>query len=353
MTESYDQKIQKAMSHLIPVYTHLELTYRCNERCIHCYATVNATKQKELTIDEYKNILDQLADLGTLYLAMTGGEIFVRNDFFKIAQYAKKKSFALRLFTNAYNLTEDIIQQIVDLNPLRIEISLYGMTESVHDQITNIPGSFNRTMDGINQLIKKGLNLTIKVPVMQQNLSEVNLVKKFAEERSLEFISNPTIVPRGDGSIDNLQYRLTNKQLQYYFEKINHEWYFKQPALDKTLCGAGKGIMAISPYGEVFPCVQMPIKVGDLRKQSLREIWFNSSELKQVRSLVLSKIKGCSSCENIQYCNPCPGLALVEDGDLFGPSSEACRQANVRKAVFTNKKDWQPNPNIPENECLV
>ncbi len=353
MTDSYDQKMQQAISHLVPVYTHLELTYRCNQRCIHCYATVNQSKQKELTTNEYKNIFDQLADLGTLFLAMTGGEIFMRKDFFDIAEYAKKKSFALRLFTNGTSITKAIAKQVIELNPLRIEISLYGMSSKIHDKITKIPGSFVRTMDGILLLSKMGQNLTIKVPVMQQNISEVHLVKTFAEENGMEFISNPTIVPRGDGSIDNLQYRLTNEQLNYYFSNINSDWYFKQPALNRTLCGAGKGIMAISPYGEVFPCVQIPIQVGDLRKQSLREIWFHSPELKQIRSLTLSNIKGCSNCADIKYCNPCPGLALTEDADIYGPSSEACRQAKIRKIVLTNKKDWQPNPRIPESECLI
>ena len=355
MSDSYDSKIQEAMGHLIPVYTHLELTYRCNEKCVHCYATVNHSSKKELTVQEYKSIFDQLADLGTLYLAMTGGEILVRQDFFDIAQYAKKKAFALRLFTNGISITENVAKQIADLNPLRVEISLYGMSPNIHDKITQIAGSFIRTRDSILLLSKMGINLTIKVPAMRENIDEILLIKKFTEDHGLEFISNPLIVPMGNGCLDNLQYRLTDKQLKFFYQHVNNEWFFNTPALDKTLCNAGKGIMSISPYGEVFPCVQVQTLAGDLRKQSLSDIWFNSQVLTQIRSLSLSRIKGCSNCDNIEYCNPCPGLALAEDGDIYTNSSEACRQAKVRKTVFANKKDWQPTPdkNSFAGDCIV
>ncbi len=338
INETYDQKIQRAVNHAIPVYAHLELTYRCNEHCIHCYALANRTKQKELSSDEFKSIFDQLADLGTLYLVMTGGEIFCRGDFFEIAQYARKKSFALRLFTNGLSVTPEIISQLVDLNPLRIEISLYGLTPKVHDQITGITGSFRRTRQAIDLLLKNNLALTIKTPVMRSNCGEIIPIKQFARAHHVEFISNPTIVPRSDGSKDNLQYRLSDADLQNYFLQANHEWSFKNPNQNGSLCGAGKGMLAVSPYGDITPCVQLPIKAGNVRNRSLQHLWLQSPELIKLRSTTLSNFRQCAACPDIDYCNPCPGLAMVEDGDMLNPCSEACRQARIRRAVFASQK---------------
>lgn len=355
MVETYSQKIQRAVNHSIPIYTHLELTYRCDQRCIHCYATIKKNSRKELSTNQYKKILDELADLGTLYLAITGGEIFMREDFFEIAHYARKKSFALRLFTNGISVNEKTARQIAELKPLRIEVSLYSITPGIHDQITQIPGSHTKTINAIMTMLKFRLKVVVKVPVMRQNLGEVLQIRDFAREIGAEFLSNPTIVPRGDGSTDNLKYRLTDEQLDYYFKEINNEWYFKTPSPDQTLCGAGKGIMAISPYGEVYPCVQMDVQIGDLTKQSLKDIWYNSQELKKIRELKLSKLDQCAACSNISYCNPCPGLALAENGSISAPASEACRQAQSRKRVFgkiTNKQK-QPEYSISGDDCVI
>ena len=330
---NYNDLEKKACANNTPVYAHLELTYACNLKCIHCFTVSNSSK-KELSNVEVKLILDQLADLGTLYMSLTGGEIFVRNDFFDIADYARKKGFALRLFTNGTLISPEIARKIYDISPLLVEISLYGMTPEIHEAVTKVPGSLSRTIDAIKQLTKLGIRVLIKTSVMKINLSEVKLIEKFAADMGAEFKSDPVISPMFNGAPDPVKFRINDKDLLWYFKNVNGEWKINKLNPDVPLCNAGKGVMAINPYGEVFPCVRIPIKAGDLRKQSLDEIWNKSAVMQEIRELTLSKLKHCAACDDIIYCNPCPGLALTEHGDILLPAEECCRQAKMRKAAI-------------------
>ena len=162
----------------------------------------------------------------------------------------------------------------------------------------------------------------------------MKLIKKFAADMGAEFKSDPVISPMFDSALDPVKFRISDKDLLWYFKNLNGEWKINKPDPDVPLCNAGKGVMAINPYGEVFPCVRIPIKAGDFRKQSLDEIWNQSAVMKEIRELTLSKLKHCAACEDIIYCNPCPGLALMEHRDILLPAKECCRQARIRKAAI-------------------
>jgi MoaA/NifB/PqqE/SkfB family radical SAM enzyme len=135
------QQIQeRAARKKIPFSCHFDLTYHCNLNCVHCY--VVKEDRPELNTAEVKSILDQLAAAGTLYLSFSGGEIFTREDFFEIAEYARKLHFALRLLTNGTLIDEETADRIAALNPDLVSISIYSANPEIHDEITSVPGSF-------------------------------------------------------------------------------------------------------------------------------------------------------------------------------------------------------------------
>ncbi|MFQ5768905.1 MAG: radical SAM protein [bacterium] len=332
-TKSYGEIERKASAKNIPLYAHLELTYMCNLKCVHCYLA-HSIQQEELSTDEMKHVIDQLAELGTLYLSLTGGEILCRNDFFEIAEYARAKNFALRLFTNATLITPDIARQIQKICPLFVEISLYGISPEVHDSITQVPGSHSRTIDAIHLLKEKGINLLIKTVVMRLNFAEVLAVKNFTNKMGAIFRADPVISPKLDGATEPLNLRIDDDELLGLFREINNDWKLNHPDPDSPLCNAGKSVLAINPNGEVFPCLRISNKAGAIKKQPLNHIWKSSEVMKKVRELTLTKLKSCVSCDDMMYCNPCPGLALLEHGELDTPAMESCRQAGIRKMVF-------------------
>lgn len=317
----------------IPMYAHLELTYRCNLKCVHCY-TVPQEADNELTTNEAYSILNQLAELSVLYLSLTGGEALLRNDFFEIAHYARKKDFALRIFTNATLIDENIAKQLADLCPLFVEISLYGISAKTHEAITAVPGSFERTMAAIRILQTHKLNIHIKSPVMTLNIHELEAIRTFARDIGAMFRPDPVIFPKLDSSDIPLNYRINEEGLGWYFREISPEWKPRPLPLDKTVCNAGKGIMAISPYGDVYPCLRIQNNAGNVRTSALTEIWTNSPIMKEIRELTLTNLKRCAICDDIQYCSPCPGIALLEHGDITQPANECCRQARTRRKNF-------------------
>ena len=139
---------KKAVDRYIPINAHLELTNNCNLKCVHCYVVKEKTRS-ELNYSEIINLLDQLADAGCLWLALTGGEVLTRDDFFDIAFYAKKKNFALRIMTNGTLIDESAADSIAELAPVAVDMSLYSATKDTHDTITQTKGSFEKTLRAI------------------------------------------------------------------------------------------------------------------------------------------------------------------------------------------------------------
>ena len=121
----------KADQNRTPLNVHLELTYRCNEQCVHCYCVVEHGREQEvrrheLTLDEIQRLLDELADMGALYLTLSGGEVMVRPDFFDIAEHARRRGFVYRVFTNGIGLTEAKVERLAALEPLTVELSIFS-----------------------------------------------------------------------------------------------------------------------------------------------------------------------------------------------------------------------------------
>src|SRR6202166_3404462 len=132
----------KALRLGIPLSVQLDLTYRCNERCVHCY--LDHDDHGEMTTAEITSLLDQLAEAGVFFLTMSGGEILMRKDFFEILEYARALRFCVKLKTNAVLIRERQAERIRSLDVHSIQISIYSHRPEIHDAITKVPGSLKR-----------------------------------------------------------------------------------------------------------------------------------------------------------------------------------------------------------------
>ena len=130
----------KALELGIPISVQLDLTYRCNERCVHCY--LDHDDHGEMNTAEIKHLLDEMAEAGVLFLTLSGGEIFLRKDFFEILEYARALTFAVRLKTNAILVREREAERLRELGVENIQISIYSHRPEVHDAITIGAGIF-------------------------------------------------------------------------------------------------------------------------------------------------------------------------------------------------------------------
>jgi radical SAM protein with 4Fe4S-binding SPASM domain len=333
---------RKAFDLGIPLSVHIDVTYRCNERCVHCYLDHN--DHGEMTTAEIKGVLDQLAEAGVFFLTFSGGEVFLRRDFFELLEYARRLLFNVKIKTNAVMIGAREAQRLRGLAPDTIQISVYSHRPEVHDAITKLPHSFERTMKAICFLRDQGLKVTIANVLMTANLSDHYQLQKLAAEMGVHYTVDPTITPMMDGDTSVLSLRIPGEELREIFHNPaltpNREEFCAPPKpvtdadLEGYSCSAGHSFCYISPYGDVFPCVQFPLPSGNVRRQKFLEIWNGSPQLQEVRSIQAKHLTVCSSCAHVSSCTRCPGLAYME-GNMRGPSTADCEKSFYRTGVPT------------------
>src|ERR1019366_4104876 len=181
----------KALKRGIPLSVQLDLTYRCNERCVHCY--LDHHDHGEMTTAEIKDLLDQMADAGVFYLTISGGEILMRRDFFEILEYARARTFCIKLKTNGILIRQKEADRIVSLSVESVQISIYSHLPKVHDAITKLPGSLVQSIEAIRRLRAHGIHVIMANVLMVQNARDYHGVKALAAELGAQFMIDPTI----------------------------------------------------------------------------------------------------------------------------------------------------------------
>jgi AdoMet-dependent heme synthase len=331
---------QKAMDLGIPLSVHFDITYRCNERCVHCY--LDHDDLGEMTTAEIEDVLDQLADAGVFFLALSGGEVLMRRDFFDIVEHARRRLFNVKIKTNGVMIREPEARRLRQLGVEQVQISVYSHRPEVHDGITKLPGSLRRTIEAIRFLKLQGLKVSMANVLMTANLFDNQGVMSLAKDLGVSYTLDPTITPKIDGNTAVLALRAPAAELRRVFrneELVGNVAEFCAPpaapdedVMDGYPCSAGHTSCYISPYGDVFPCVQFPLPSGNLRREKFVEIWQHSSALKEVRSIRARDLTTCSTCSHVGSCSRCPGLAYME-GNMRGPSSADCEKSFQRTGI--------------------
>jgi AdoMet-dependent heme synthase len=315
----------------IPISVIIELTRNCNVSCCHCY---NLKDNAELSFAQIKNIARQLRQAGTLFLSLTGGEIFTKQDIFDICFYLRRSGFDLSLFTNGTLINQNNIKLIRELNLSEVGISIQGASASTHDRITGSAGSFVRSIEAISLLKNAQIPVNLKCTLMQENFAEYKQVIKLANQLGVSYMIDPIISPKDDGSKNILKHRLDAKQLAvFYKDELSKQKSVvnQDHADDDFICPAGSVMASISAKGDVYPCIQLPEKIGNVFESDFKAIWENSKFLKQLRKKV--NIEQCNNCRIAALCTRCPGLAYLEDGDAFGISKIACLNASIYEEI--------------------
>lgn len=330
-----------------PLQVAIEITRRCPLECQHCYNNLPMgdlqARNSELTKEEHFKLLDDLAELGCLWVLFTGGEIFARKDFLEIYTHAKRKGFLITLFTNGILVNEKIADYLREWPPFQIEITLYGRTRETYEALTQIPSSYERCMRGIRLLRNRNLPLKLKTVPTTINKHEVLSMKSFAEEElGVEFKFDSMVNPRIDCSQSPLAVRLSPEDvvaLDLHSPKMATEYRIRAeheiqnpPALQQspTLYGCGGGVnsFAVDPQGRMSICVLSHQESYDVRSGSLREGW--EYFLKAVRERKRKTLSKCVNCRLHSLCSMCPANGELENGDPESPVEFLCEVAHLR-----------------------
>jgi len=322
----------------VPLHALYEVTERCNYACPHCYLPHRG--DGELTTDEAKRLVDDLAAAGTMFLTLSGGEPFLRRDFPEIALHAREREFALRIFTNGWFVDDARADFLAALCPMAVEISLYGPDPETFEAVTQVPGSFERTRDAIARLASRGVRTLAKTPALSTNARRIPEIAALARDLGAEFRFDALVAPMDGGETPPLALRPSDDDLAHVFRWEAREAGGHVPEakpLDAAPCNAGRGAVAISPRGDVFPCVAIKVPAGNVRERAFGEIWRHGPILERVRSITVGSLRECATCEDRPWCPRCAGVAMWEHGSLEAPSLEACRIAAERRAAHEGR----------------
>ena len=340
MSSLMEEMNERALKAGVPLSVQFDLTYRCNERCVHCY--LDHDDYGELTAPEIMGVLDQLAEAGVFFLCFSGGEVLMRRDFFRILEYARSLLFGVKVKTNAFMIGKNEADRLCELSVQSVQVSVYSHRPEVHDAITKLPGSLKRSLAGIALLRERGMKVVIANVLMRQNLDDYFGVVALAKELGADYTFDPTITPRMDHDRSILGLGIGPSDLERVFrtrELVGNVEQFCAPppavdddTLEGLPCSASHTFCYISPYGDVYPCVQFPLPTGNVRQQKFLEIWNDSPQMNEIRSIRGRDLPTCKSCSHLGTCSRCPGLAYME-GNMRGPSSQDCEKSFARTGI--------------------
>jgi radical SAM protein with 4Fe4S-binding SPASM domain len=338
---------QRTSGKRVPMEVSIEVTRRCPLACLHCYNNLSmsdtAARKAELSVEEYRRLLDEIAAEGCLWILFTGGEIFARADFLDIYAYAKSKGFLITLFTNGTMVTERVANFLAEYRPFAIEITLYGATRQTYEALTKIPGSYDRCMRGIRLLNDRKLPLKLKTVPTTINRHEVYEMQRMAEEDfGVSFKFDTSVNPRIDCSQSPVAVRLTPEDavaLDLHEPRRRMEYQkliardFAVPATtfaseNVYVCGGGMTSCAIDPYGEISICVLSHQESYSWRSGSFRAGW--EEFLSRVRSKKKTRPSKCDACRMHSLCSMCAATGELEKGDAESPVEFLCEVAHLR-----------------------
>lgn len=333
-----------------PLDGTLELTERCDLNCVHCYINQPAgsqiIRQKEMTTNQVKLVLDKIATAGCLFLEITGGEPLLRPDFPEIYMYARQLGMIVTLLTNATMLTPELVDLLAASKPHLVDISVYGATKETYESVTRIPGSFARFINGLDLLHERHIRISLKSIILTKNKHEIPAMQHLAEKYGCELRYDGILWPRIDGDEDPYPYRLSARELVVMdLENAQRAEEWKEQADVFTgkqvrndyvfSCGAGLRSFHIDSSGLMASCTMVRKPGYNLLEVSFEEAW---EKLGDLRRMMRQQKTVCQTCTAGPLCSQCPGWSQLVHGDYETPVNYVCEIGQLRAELFSSVK---------------
>jgi radical SAM protein with 4Fe4S-binding SPASM domain len=358
-----DRLTAAAQAARVPLYVMAELTWRCNFRCVHCYQEGLRDRHAELTTPEWKRLMDELAELGSVFLTLTGGETLARKDFAELYRYAVMKGFLVTVFTNGSLVTDEILALWSKLPPRKLEITLYGMSRETYTEVTGQPDGFARAFEAIDRLGAMGIRVDLKAPAMRHLMNDLPAMAAFAAARGLSFRSDPGLFPRLDGNKAPLAYRLSAVESAAIARKTPglveaiDSCFAGVPNLSENVyqCGAASNALNVNPSGFFEACAISRGTSLDWRKLGAKAAW-DALAVEATRKhapfalTVLGApgtVDSCGACRVRGTCGRCPGKSWMESGHVETPVPHYCDVSGMLAADVRPRSSPPEAPAVP------
>lgn len=339
------------------------LTARCDQNCLHCYLREESSYRREieneLGFEDCIRILDDFYSTFSKWgmpvrITFTGGDPLLREDLFDLVRIATDKGIQVSILGNPNHLDLETAKELKRLGVYSYQISIDGM-EDTHDYLRGRKGAFSDAIKGIRVLKNSGLRSVVMFTLSARNAHDlVNVIKLMASEEVSVF-DFARLVPIGRGRdlqkqmLEPQEYRrlllevfevyrdLSEKNCYTHFGRKDYLWklLYQELGLLKPLpksdliysgCGVGSTILTILADGTVFSCRRLPIKIGKVPKQSIKEVFLFSKKHQELREI--GNFQKCSNCDLLRHCRGCPAVAYGVNGSFYSPDPQCWKDVN-------------------------
>lgn len=327
---------------------HIEITSQCNERCVHCYIP-HHNKTNAMPSEMLFDILEQAKKLNVINITISGGEPLSHPDFLNFLKKCNLYNMSVNILSNLTLLTPEIIDEMKQNPLLSVQTSIYSMDETIHDTITNCPGSLTKTKTAVLLLLRNNIPVQISCPIMKQNKHCFRDVIQWGKQHSIQVNSDYVIIARYDHSTDNINCRLCEEDIKEIIkqdystgllslEETRNEYETKKNMqAEDYICSVCSTSLCISETGNVYPCAGWQDYVlANINDYTLYEIWNKSKKIKYLRNLRRCDIPECLECDSKESCSVCLVRNANENplGNPLIPNKFFCNVAKIHKQVF-------------------
>lgn len=328
----------------VPLDGTVELTHKCNFRCVHCYGA-HERAEEDLSYEQWIDIFQQIKEAGCLNLIFTGGEALIRNDFKKLYLKAREMGFMVIVFSNASLLTEEIAKMFWEYPITYFSTTMYGFTPSTYAEITGKEENYFDFMKGLQLLKKYCIPVELKAIALKENFTELKSIYEYAKKEGYMFRCSSGIRARNDSQLTPIDYALSPEDalkldVEFFPERIEF-WKqqakspCKQPYTEnrrknkfKYLCHIGEQSFMIDASGNIHCCgIERSVNMSVLEngfEMCWRELMPNVINKKTEETFK------CLSCKDFRYCEQCTARIELESSEGLVPSKEMCKLAKLR-----------------------
>lgn len=325
-----------------PVDAFIVLTDRCHLRCNMCYLVEHP--RPELSTQTLIGVLEQLHDMGTMFATFTGGEPLLRSDCYDLLDYARSLGMMTVLYTTATPCNAERVAKLKDVGLFRASVSLYAAEPEIHDNVTQIPGSFQKTLEGCKRLLDAGIRVQLKFLQMGSNIGQLIPTYELASTMGAGFSFNFSLTACHDERRESLSLQLdeammtqVHRQMMYAFPDSLGRIEPKYVDPDASSCAVGRSRIVIGVDGSIYPCMDFTDSWGNLNEQPIIDIW-NSVHAEPIRKLKRFADPICRVCPDRAFCFRCPASISLDTGDPDSPSENTCMIARAKRKVYEEKQ---------------
>jgi radical SAM protein with 4Fe4S-binding SPASM domain len=352
-TQEFLEEHFKDKPHLMSL--QIEVTSKCNERCVHCYIPYE-NRTTDIDPELLYDVLDQCKTMGVLDLTLSGGEPMLHKNFSEFLRKCKEYDFSVNILSNLTLLNDEIIAEMKANRLSSVQVSLYSMNPEIHDGITQLKGSFEKTKANILKLIENDIPLQISCPTMKKNKNCFVDVIRWAQEQKVRATTDVIMMARYDGTTENLANRLSLDEVEKIFNDIiendikyqdamkiaDYDKADKRDISNDIVCGVCVTSIGMVANGNIYPCPGWQSYVlGNVKETPLKEIWENSERVKYLRSLRKKDFLKCLKCPDRSFCAMCMVRNANEhpSRDPLAINEHFCKVAKVNREIVLKRKE--------------